>query len=264
MRVAFTIIHNGLHHLKHNKQAERILQNCDLWVVVEGAARSNGSTRWCKEFPSHLHENGRSVDGTHEYLTELQKTVSNLLYVPSDGFWDSKDTQVNRAIEEVRKRTESCWLWQIDADEHWTAESMTAAEHELQVSGQIAGAFAADCRVGKNLRAIGDWGECRTYGYIRLWKWNGQDFVCHEPPLLDGAGNDAILLKPRFTHFNYYFEQDVLFKDLWYGGHEGIYERWRLLNSLSEKNFPLHISNLITGEWGRTNSAIVWEDNTNG
>lgn len=258
MRVAFTIIHNGLHHLKHLDQAQRILRDCDLWVVVEGAARSNGSTRWCKEFPPELHHNGRSVDGTHEYLTELQKTVSNLVYVPSDGFWDSKDAQVNRATEEVRKRTASCWLWQIDADEHWTAESMTAAENELDASGEIAGAFAADCRVGKNLRAIGDWGECRTYGYIRLWKWCGQDFICHEPPLLQGAGKEAILLTPRFTHYNYYFERDVEFKDKWYGGHEGILERWQLLNSLTNRSFPLHISNLITGNWGKTNSSIVW------
>jgi hypothetical protein len=135
---------------------------------------------------------------------------------------------------------------------------MTAAENQLEASGEIAGAFAADCRVGKNLRAIGDWGECRTYGYIRLWKWCGQDFVCHEPPLLQGAGKEAVLLTPRFTHYNYYFERDVEFKDRWYGGHEGILERWQLLNSLTNRSFPLHISNLITGEWGKTNSAIVW------
>ena len=27
MRVAFTIIHNGLHHLKHNNQAENIMKS---------------------------------------------------------------------------------------------------------------------------------------------------------------------------------------------------------------------------------------------
>jgi len=260
MRVAFTIIHNGLHHLKHNSQAERILQTCDLWVVVEGAAHSNGSTRWCKEFPPHLHHNGRSVDGTCEYLADLSKTNPRLVYVPSHGFWESKDQQVNRAVEEVRKRVSACWLWQIDIDEQWTAEAMQQGETELQAAGEIAGAFQADCFVGERLRAIGEWGECRTYGYIRLWKWAGQSFRCHEPPLLEGAGNDACLLTPRFTHYNYYFEQDVAFKDQWYGGHEGILDRWRLLNSLSQRSFPLHISNLITGEWGRTNSAVVWDE----
>lgn len=262
MRVAFTIIHNGLHHLKHNNQAERILRDCDWWVVVEGAAHSNGSTRWCKEFPAHLHCNGRSIDGTHEYLLELQRQHPNLLYVPSDGFWESKDVQVNRAVEEVRKLTSSCWLWQIDIDEQWTLEAMQQGEQELEATGKIAGAFRADCFVGKQLRAIGEWGECRTYGYIRLWNWSGQSFHCHEPPLLEGAGNDAYLLKPRFCHYNYYFEQDVSFKDQWYGGHEGILDRWRLFNSLSQKSFPLHISNLITGEWGKTNSAVIWDEVT--
>jgi hypothetical protein len=168
---------------------------------------------------------------------------------------------VNRAVEEVRKLTDSCYLWQIDIDEQWTAESMTAAEQELTT---IAGSFRADCYVGKQLRAIGEWGECRSYGYIRLWRWSGQNFICHEPPLLDGAGNDAILLKPRFKHFNYYFEQDVAFKDAWYGGHDGILERWRLLNELPQRNFPLHISNLITGEWGKTNSAIIYDEVNDG
>ena len=230
---------------------------------MEGAAHSNGSTRWCKEFPPHLHNNGRSVDGTHEFLLEMSTKYPNLIYVPSNGFWHSKDEQVNRAVAEVRKITDRCHLWQIDADEQWTAESMSRAESELDAQDGIAGAFRAQCLVGKRLRAIGEWGECRTHGYIRLWKWSGQNFICHEPPLLNGAGRDAVLLSPRFIHYNYYFEQDVRFKDSWYGGHEGIYERWSLLNSLSARNFPLHISNLITGEWGRTNSAIIWEDDQN-
>ena len=259
MRIAFTIIHNGLHHLKHNEQTECILRDCDWWVVVEGAARSNGSTRWCKEFPSHLHDNGRSVDGTHEYLLELQQQYPNLVYVQSDGFWHSKDVQVNRAIQEVKKITNSCWLWEIDADEQWSASSMKEAEVELKISGNVAACFRSVCKIGRTLQAIGEWGEARTYGYTRLWNWNGEEFACHEPPVLRGTeGTDPILLSPTFTHYNYYFENDVEFKDSWYGGHEGILDRWKLLTSLDKKFFPMHISNLITGEWGKTNSALVF------
>lgn len=260
MRIAFTIVHNGLHHLKHNDQALNILKTCDWWVVVEGAAHSNGSTQWCKKFPSHLHKNGASIDGTREFLRDLSKTAKNLVYIPSNGFWESKDEQVNRAIKEVRKLTKKCHLWEIDADEQWTKEAMIAAERELDSIPDKAGAFQADCYVGKNLKAIGDWGEARTYGYIRLWKWSGEDFICHEPPLLEGAGKDAAMLKPRFKHYNYYFEKDVRFKDLWYGGHEGILERWELINSMPRQCFPMHISNLVTGAWGRTNTAIIWDE----
>jgi len=259
VRIAFTIIHNGLHHLQHNNQYQRILQSVDRWVVVEGASRSNGSTRWCKEFPAHLHANGKSIDGTAEFLRELSANNSKLIYVESDGFWNSKDDQVNRAVEEVRKLTHSCWLWQIDIDEQWTESSMSDAESELEASGQIAGTFRADCRIGNRLRAVGEWGEARTFGYIRLWKWSGQKFICHEPPIIEGQmGIDPKMLSQTFTHYNYYFEQDVAFKDAWYGGHEQILDRWKLINSLHERFFPMHISTFITGEWGKTNSSIIY------
>lgn len=258
MRIAFTIIHNGLHHLEHNDQAQNILNACDYWIVVEGAARSNGSTKWCKEFPEHLHFNGGSIDGTREFLKKLSNNPK-LVYIESNGFWNSKDYQVNRAIDEVKKLTDSCFLWQIDIDEQWTISAMDKAEKELMAKNAKAGTFRADCRIGKNLRAIGEWGEAKTYGYTRLWNWAGEYFHCHEPPVLEGQlGKDPTMLTPTFVHYNYYFDQDVMFKNAWYGGHEDIYERWRLLNELPERFFPMHISNLITGEWGRTNSSIVY------
>lgn len=259
MRIAYTIIHNGLHHLKHNNQAEKILAMCDKWVVVEGASLSNGSTIWCKKFPKHLHENGGSIDGTQDFLNALCRENPNLVYVPSNGFWSSKDEQVNRAVDEVRKLTSKCFLWEIDADEQWEASAMDAAEKELSDLGGKAGAFRADCYIGKNLMAIGDWGEARTCGYTRLWDWKGESFICHEPPIIEGMlGKDPVMLSSRFKHFNYYFEQDVEFKDQWYGGHEEILERWKLINSLDQRFFPLHISNLITGPWGNSNSSIIW------
>lgn len=259
MRIAFTIIHNGLHHLKHNDQYRKILNSFDYWIVVEGAAKSNGSTAWCKEFPSKLHSNGGSIDGTIAFLRTLSKKEPTLIYIESNGFWNSKDDQVNRAIDEVRKITNHCFLWQIDIDEQWEEEAMDFAENELRSKKEKVGAFRADCRIGKNIKAIGDWGEAVTYGYIRLWDWSGERFICHEPPIIEGQmGKDAIMLSQKFVHYNYYFEQDVIFKNEWYGGHEGILDRWRLINSLDKKFFPMHISNLITGEWGKTNSSIVY------
>ncbi len=263
MRVAFSIIHNGLHHLHHNLQYKKILDCCDKWVVVEGASMSNGSTNWCNSFPESFHVNGGSNDGTREFLSQLSSESDKLVYIKSNGFWNSKDYQVNRAIEEVKKITHSCWLWEIDIDEQWECDQMDQAELELLSSGCKAACFKAKCFIGKNLRAIGDWGEACTYGYTRLWKWEGEEFVCHEPPILNGLmGVDPVMLTPVFKHFNYYFEKDVVFKDKWYGGHEGIYERWKLINSLDRKFFPMHISNLIIGPWGNSNSAIIYDDSS--
>ena len=98
MRIIFSIIFNGLHHLQHNNQSEFILNNCDKWVVVEGASKSTGSTSWCKTMPENLHTNGASIDGTRDFLECLAKTNDNLIYIPSNGFWDSKDHQVNTSV----------------------------------------------------------------------------------------------------------------------------------------------------------------------
>jgi len=261
MRVVFSIIHNGLHHVFHNNQYQRILKSCDFWIVVEGASLPQGSTSWCNEFPPEFHNDGSSIDGTKEFFTLLSRQFDNVKFVPSSGFWQSKDHQVNRAIDEVKKLTNSCWLWEIDIDEQWSSEQMDQAESELASCGAKSGCFRAKCFIGKNLRAIGDWGEARHSGYTRLWKWEGEYFLCHEPPVLQGMmGVEPKMLTPVFKHYNYYFDKDVLFKDRWYGGHENIFDRWQFLNSLDKRFFPMHISNLIVGPWGRSNSAIIFDD----
>jgi hypothetical protein len=257
MRIIFTIIFNGLHHLEHNNQAEFIKNNCDYWVVVEGASSSNGSTRWCKSIPNHLHNNGKSVDGTAEFLKDFSNKNKNIIYIESEGFWNSKDVQVNRAIEEIKKITNECYLWEFDIDEQWESDSLDQAEIHLDQQNAKTGRFRADCYVGKDILAKGDWGELHNDGYVRLWKWNGEYFKTHEPPILEGNNDPSILLNQRFKHYNYYFEKDVMFKNDWYGGHEGIYERWKLINSLPKQNFPLPINYLITGPWGRSNTILV-------
>ena len=261
MRVAFSIIFNGLHHLNHKDQYRQILDNCDKWVVVEGASKSNGSTQWCKEMPDEYHINGASVDGTREFMEKLAKEESKLVYVPSDGFWNSKDDQVNRAIEEVKKLTDKCFLWEFDIDEQWTAEAMDQAEKELTEENLKYGAFMSRYYVGKNLLASGEWGEGRNGGYIRLWDWEGESFVRHEPPTLEGCEDKpGKMLTPIFDHYSYYFDEDVKFKDAWYSGHEDIYNRWKKINSFPKEVFPLHLSHLITGYWGTTDTAIIWKD----
>jgi len=261
LRVIFSIILNGKHHLLHHNQADFILSHCDYWIVVEGASLPNGSTSWCKSFPESFHHNGGSVDGTREYLTELASHHSHLIYIPSNGFWHSKDVQVNIAIQKLKELTDRCFLWEMDIDEHWTTADMAQAEQELVTRKLKMGRFRADCYVGNHLKAIGDWGESYTLGYNRLWQWKGESFKTHEPPVLKGTwwARDAILT-PRFRHYNYYFEWDVKFKDQWYGDVDRIYERWVHINSLPKEAFPLPISSLITGYWGRTNAQIIWED----
>lgn len=257
MRIAFTIILNGEHHLKHNKYALYLRDILDYWVIVEGATKSGGSTKWCKEMPSKYHDNGHSVDDTVEILQNLESDKVRLVF--KNGLWDSKDQMVNAALDEIIKipevkKSKDKFLWEIDIDEQWTRKNMALAEATLYERGATCGEFLSNFYVGKDLIAKGEWGEGKLLPYRRLWIWNGEKFKTHEPPQLDRE-EIITLLPQRFNHYAYYFEQDVKFKNDWYSGHEYIHERWA---KIQKRNvFPCKISELITGKWGETDTVIV-------
>ena len=75
-RIAFTIIYNGDHHLKHNNYSSFIPQNFDHWVIIEGASLPTGSTSWCKNI---FTESG-SEDNTINSIQELTQEYKNITY----------------------------------------------------------------------------------------------------------------------------------------------------------------------------------------
>jgi hypothetical protein len=212
MRVAFSIVLNGLHHLQHNNYYQTMLDNFDYWIIVEGQALPNGSTSWCKPLTNEYQINGRSIDGTHEFLSDLSTQNDKLIYVPSNGPWISKDEMVNKAIEQVRKITDECFLWEIDIDEQWAKEQLEQAEKELIQSNSKIGCFLCEYYVTDEWISIGGWGEGTADSYKRLWRWEGENFIRHEPPTLDTQDQSMSLLSPKFIHYAYYFEKDVKFK----------------------------------------------------
>lgn len=242
LRIGFTIILNGVHHLMHNNYAKYLLTEClDYWIIVEGASLSNGSTAWCNNMPSDYTDNGKSKDGTIKYIKDLQSKYTNLIYVSHDGFYDSKDVQVNLAINEIKKITNSCYLWEIDADEQWTKDDMIYSENELLNGGGKCGVFSCNLYIAKHLIIRGTWGE---HDYRRLWNWQGELFEKHEPPTL--TNNLPIIpMSKRFNHYSYYFENDVKFKSQWYGNHQDVYDNWSKIIYLDRDKFPLHIGNFM-------------------
>lgn len=256
-RIAFTIILNGKHHLLHNDYYKFILKNFKYWVIVEGASNNTGSTSWCHNFPETYHKNGKSIDGTNEFLHQIKKEYPNLIFIEPNGLWKNKDQQVNRCIDEVKKITNSCFLWEIDIDEQWTVENLIKSEQLLKNNNGKTGAFLCEYYVGKNLIAKGEWGEGYILPYRRLWDWKGEYFESHEPPNLKGGNGLGLLLPTTFKHYSYYFKQDVAFKDLWYTGQEGILKRWE--NLQNEIIFPIHISKLLgtNTHWGNSNTLII-------
>lgn len=274
MRIAFTIIFNGLHHLITGNQAEFIAHNFDRWYIAEGASLNKDSTKWCKSMPDKYHNCGRSIDGTWQYLRQITNKYSNVVLVNDilicqkeymeNGFWKSKDAQVNACIHAIKlQKFQKCFLWQIDIDEVWEIYNIAKAEEKLFYTNTKIGTFSCNYWVGKGLVARGVWGEgCGNNAYKRLWDWEGEWFKSHEPPILDSEYNKSeILLGQRFNHYAYYYEQDVEFKDKWYGDHEGIYERWRWLQEDSKTKpigYSWPISVLLDPKtyWGRSSTFI--------
>jgi GR25 family glycosyltransferase involved in LPS biosynthesis len=240
-RIAFTILFNGLHHLKHKNYTEFLAKNFDYWVVVEGASKNKGSTSWCKEMPSSYHKNGKSIDGTVDFMKKLCKKYDNIIFIESNGMWESKDDMVNRAIDEVKKITNSCFLWQVDVDEQWTVEQIIKSEKELKAKKCKTGKFNVFQFVGEGLIAFGkDWAGAP---FTRLWDWKGEKFISHEPPALNTTDKSETILSERMMHYAFYFEEDVKFKNDWYNDHDDSLKRWKKLKT--EKKFPQHITYLF-------------------
>ena len=255
-RVAFTIILNGIKHLTHNEYYNYIADIFDMWVVVEGVSLPGGSTSWCRELDEEFHKNYISTDGTTEFLND--NTRSNVVVVrPKGRAWYSKDEQVNAAIAEIKKHYNECYLWQIDIDEQWTIQQIEAAESALTSSGGKTGCFLCNYFVGPNQQVFGDWGEGKNTPYRRLWRWCGELFKSHEPPQLDGKNGPGLLLPQRFNHYAYYFESDVIFKEKYYGGYDGLTNRWK---QVQQNRGTIHISKLLGPNlwWSNTNTVIKY------
>jgi hypothetical protein len=259
MRIAFTIVLNGFKHLLHNNFYENMIKNFDHWIIVEGVANPGGSTNWCKPIPDIFHSNFCSVDGTTEFLDKYVNAKIRVLR-PVDRPWDSKDQQVNAAISEIKRITDKCFLWQIDVDEQWDAKDLDAAEQLLIQKEGKTGCFLCDYYVGPNQKVIGEWGEGRRVPYRRLWAWFGEEFEKHEPPTLKGKNGPGLLLPQRFKHYAYYYEEDVIFKEVYYQGYEGLHERWL---KVQENRSTMDIKALLGDKvwWSNTQTYIIYENN---
>lgn len=267
MRIAFTIILNGKHHLLHKNYYKFMLENFDYWAICEGASRNKGSTKWCKPMPEKYYDHhGSSVDGTMEFLKEIKNDKTGVVF--PKRMWESKDEQVNAALTMAREfrfrdknADEKCFLWEIDIDEQWNKDSLDGAEKILVAMKAKTGQFLCNYYVGedsqgKKLVARGEWGEGKRLPYRRLWDWGGEMFISHEPPELEYGNGITFTLPQRFNHYAYYFEQDVKFKSEWYSGHERIYENWLNFKNME---FPCSIGKFIDGYWGNSKTVIVKE-----
>jgi hypothetical protein len=212
-----------------------MVNNFDYWAVVDGLSQAGGSTRWCNT----LKLPASSTDGTTEFMTELASKHKNVLFYSASVPFKSKDEQVNRAIDMIRTKVRRGWLWQVDADEHWDIETIETAEQKLLFSSSLQMSFKFRHFVGDGLVAEGDWG---SGSMCRLFRWRGQKFITHEPPMMFRR-EKTLESQLSFDHYSYYFENDVAFKEKYYKGYQGILHNWYKLQTM--KDFPQPISVLL-------------------
>ena len=226
MRTAISIVLNGIHHLP--AQAEIIPQMFDKWIIVEGATKNVKCSNWCQEIPEEFHtENGNSIDGTKEFLDDLSKKFDNVDVYTASGLWEGKVSMFNYGLE--KSKPSDGFLWEIDIDEYWSENTISNTEKLFNNTGADCASFLCDYLLTKDIIVRGMWGEGRSEGYKRCWRYSaGKKFVTHIPPVLEGESRWLHWsTTPRFTHLSYYYEDQVRFKSKFYTNHENIYSGWK-------------------------------------
>jgi glycosyltransferase involved in cell wall biosynthesis len=249
----FTLVLNGEPFIRYHEQVLSQLSVAWHWHIVEGVATLSHDTAWSVASGGHIatmvHDRGRSNDGTSEYLDDLVRRMPErvtLYRKPLDGFWDGKREMCNAPLADIKKE---CLLWQIDADELWTAQQISAV-HRLFVGDpkRTAALFWCDYFVGpeKVISTRYNYAQNPAQEWRRVWHFKpGDIWIAHEPPILKRRKRTPFSLlnfrarKPFtqdeteavgavFQHCAYVTEAQLRFKETYYG-YVGALQKWRAL-----------------------------------
>lgn len=246
----FTIVLNGEPFIRHHIEVFRQLPFDWHWHVIEGVADLKHDTAWSLKnqarIPEDLHREGRSVDGTSEYLDSLAAEHPGrvtLYRKPSGIFWDGKLEMVNAPVPNL---PDGCLLWQVDADELWTVEQVEAVRAQfLQAPERQAAYFWCHFFVGPAMVVTtrGTYGNHGTWEWLRVHRFKrGCRWSRHEPPQLADAQGKLVAKGSVFTqdemercgavfhHMAYAIEAQLAFKESYYG-YTGAVSQWRKLQS---------------------------------
>lgn len=245
----FTIVLNGDPFIRYHLDVFRSLPFRWHWHVVEGVASLVRDTAWSiaggGRVESTWHADGVSIDGTTAYLDEVAaaEPESITLYRKRHGqFWNGKREMVSAPLERIR---EECLLWQVDADELWTSEQIVAVRDLFLDQPERTAAYYW-CDYFMSPEAV----VATRYNYaanprdewLRTWRYHpGDRWLTHEPPILgrrrrvasvDLGYADPFLhdeteaVGAVFQHFAYATEEQVRFKESYYG-YTGAVEAWK-------------------------------------
>lgn len=255
-----TIVLNGEPFIRHHIEVFKQLPFKWHWHVVEGVADLKHDTAWSVPLGGHItneiHRNGRSYDGTTEYLDELAHHYPDniTIYRKSEGvFWDGKREMVNEPLLNI---DEECLLWQVDADELWTIEQIcTARQLFINNPDKTAASYWCWYFVGESLviSTRNCYAQNPQQEWLRTWRYKpGSVWVAHEPPRLaehlpNGQWQDIAKVNPFtheeteklglvFQHFAYVTPEQLKFKEQYYGYKDAVL-RWKELQTQAQ--FPV-------------------------
>lgn len=219
------------------------------WHIIEGVADPVKDTAWCKPIPPRL-----SQDGTKEYLDSIAHHPNISIY--RKELWHGKTEMFNYALDRIK---EPGLLWQVDADELWTAEQINIVRSQFDSAPKRN---CADfwCRyfVGPDIvveRIPGTWTNADEIMWRRVWRFQpGMRFASHEPPVLENHQRNPIprAWLPVFDHYAYATEAQVAFKEQYYG-YTGAVEGWRRLQS--NTRWPCRLGEFLP--WLKNDGAMA-------
>lgn len=256
----FTIVLNGEPFIRYHIEVFKQLPFKWHWHIVEGVADLKHDTAWSLQLGGRIvdeiHRNGRSKDGTSEYLDKLTQLYPDNVTVyrqPEGVFWDGKLEMVNAPLANIQ---EECLLWQVDVDELWTFEQLCKAREMFINNPEKTAAFYwCWYFVGENLviSTRNCYAENPAQEWLRTWRFKpGLVWAAHEPPRLveplpDGEWRDVAALNPFlheetesqglvFQHFAYVTPEQLRFKEQYYG-YANALSRWQSLQE--QTKFPV-------------------------
>jgi len=262
----FTIVLNGEPFIRHHIDVFKKLAFPWRWHVIEGVAALNHDTAWSRHnggtISPEFHRRGLSVDGTTAYLDALAQSFpqnTSIYRKPDGAFWDGKIEMVRAPLARI---TEHCLLWQIDADEMWTAEQICEARELFRAhTDKTVAYFYCHYFVGEDLVTTtrDTYGNHTRYEWLRVWRYRpGFQWLTHEPPRLcqqteSGKWTDVASINPFlhaetearnlvFQHYAYATEDQVRFKETYYG-YRGAVNHWKKLQST--ETLPLRLDSFF-------------------
>jgi glycosyltransferase involved in cell wall biosynthesis len=178
---------------------------------------------------------------------------------------------VNAPLKSIRHE---CLLWEIDADELWTAEQVTNARHLFLQDGSLTSAFYwCHFFVGRGLAVStrNCYSQNPGMEWLRTWRYYPNcHWVAHEPPRLaslqpNGQWADQGVIKPLmhtetekaglvFHHYAYTTPSQLRFKEVYYG-YRGAVTGWNRLQA--NPQFPCALKSFLPWVHDRTQADQI-------